>query len=350
VARLFLGIMAGMAVLGLVYALFTKDFRRANDKRKGRPGEEAPLVTPGPRTTPPAELAGLGYLPADSAVVAGLHLAELLHDPEGKQLWEKVRGGPAGPALKFVEDRTGLKPEEIDHLVLGASPGEGPPGLVVVVRTVRPYSSEALARALEPAKPLQFRGRPVYRFQLSEFIGHGLLFRASDDTLVMHLGLLPAALGVLDAIPASPRKGSQGLPPTVRSLLADKLERGSLVWTVGSLDDLPAAADLARLGGAGGGNFRTFFGDLRAFSAGMRLQSGVTLGAALQGKDERASRELAALLEKDGPQGVDSFKVLGPGGKGWTKEQGDWVLVQVRAGPGAVAELLARGMPGGARP
>jgi predicted Zn finger-like uncharacterized protein len=338
VARLVLGVMAGMAVLGLTYALLTVNFRRQNDRPKVPAGTQS--ILPGPAATPPAELAALGYLPADCGLVAGLHLAELLHDEQGKKLWQRLRQGPAGAPLELVEERTGLKPEQIEHLVLGVHTAQ--PGAVLVVRTRQPYNLSALAKVGVRTKKESFRGKPVYRFPIGP-VSEGLLFQPARDTLVLSVGLLQAKLSDLQAIPQKPSQGADGLPQAIRGCLADRLDRASLLWAAASLPDLPGLEDLVNLAGVVlPEEARILLLNLKTFAAGIRLQKDVTLGAALQGKDEAAARALAALVEKHRPPGVDSFKVIGPPGEAAPRAQRTWVLIQVRAGPGEVSNLLDR--------
>jgi hypothetical protein len=339
VARVVLGIMLGMALIGLGYALYTQSFRRANDT-KLPPGAGVPAARPGPGGKS-GDLAGLGYLPADCVVVAGIRLAEVLRDPEGQKLWTKLRGGPAGMVVDLLESKTGLHAEEIDHLALGLSPGDGQPRLIVVVRTRSPYGSEALARALEPLKPQRYRGRSVYRFALASF-GDGLLLRLSEDTLVLSLGILPAQLKVLDAIPSKEREGAEGLPASVRDLLQNKLEHGSLIWAAGSLTDVPGLPDLLRLVGVGRGELGAALLNLERFTVGIRLGPQLTLGAALQAPDEPAGQKLAVLLKQQQPQGIESFKVIGPDAGPAAQGGGFWVLVQVRATAAGAAGLIDR--------
>jgi hypothetical protein len=351
VARAVLGIMLGMAVLGLTFALFTKEFRRGHDEPQSGPGESVPLTGGTARATPPAELAGLGYLPSETTVVAGLHLAELLQEEEGQKLWQKLREGRAGAALRFVQDKTGLKAEEIDHLVLGDHPSNGVPRLVVVVRTRRPYDPQVLAKALAPARPQQEQGRTVYRFPLG-FIGDGVVIQAGAETLVLSLGVLPAEPRDFQAIPTTPRAGAAGLPQTIREMLTTRLDRTSLLWAVGGAPgELPGAADVVKLFSGSSPDVLDFLLNLKAFSAGLRLQGGLTLGAALQGKDEKAARELAALLEKLRPDGVESYTVVGPPGAAAPPDQRAWVQIQIRANPAVVVDLMDRRLaalvPGG---
>ena len=309
VARLFLGIMAGMAALALVYALMTVQFRRDNDRKKVPPGTQDVVINR-PSAMRPVDLAGLGYLPADSGLVAGLHLAELLQDDDGKKLWQQVRQGPANRLLKLVEDTTGLKAEQIDHLVVGLSSAAGQPRLVLVLRTRSPYPPEALAKALTPAKVERSQARLIYRFSAGAF-AEGLVFQAAEDTLIMSLGFLGARVDDLQAIPTKPRQGSDGLPLAIQKTLAERVNPASLLWLVASMKDLPWLADLGNLGILPE-KARATLAQLNAFGAGIRFQGGVALDGALQGKDEKAARALAALLLKKQPTGVESYTVVPP--------------------------------------
>src|SRR5690348_9656924 len=96
VALAVLGLMGVMAAAGLALALWTKPQRRANDSglkrsrlsHKRRPQRESD-VTP-PDRVAPLELGALGYLPADSDVLLGAHVAEALREAGGRQGLEKT--------------------------------------------------------------------------------------------------------------------------------------------------------------------------------------------------------------------------------------------------------------------
>jgi hypothetical protein len=329
VAYVILGIMLGMALIGLGYALYTQPFRRANDTRI--PPSAVPAVTNPGSADKPGEGADLGYLPADSIMVARVDLAAILREPEGGQLWTKLRDGPIGMMFTLLENQTGLHVQEIDHLALGLSAGEGPRRrLFVVLHTRRPYSAEALARAMASIKPERYGGRLVYRFSLAG-LGDGLLFRLSENTLVLSLGWLPAPLDVLDAIPSKARSGPEAVPAAVRDLVQNKLEHGSLAWAVGQ-SQANAFAE-----------FSSAFLNLKAFAVGICFEAGqVTLRADLQAADEAAGQKLALQLKQRPPQGVTSFKVLGPEAGVRDKNSKAWVLVQVRASAVGTADLLER--------
>lgn len=184
-------------------------------------------------------------------------------------------------------------------------------------------------------------GKLVYRLPLAS-VGEGLLYQADRDTLVASLGLLQARPEDLAGIPAKPRRRAEGLPATVRHCLKNKLARQSLVWLAGSVDDLPALQDLARLAGPASGAVGAALPNLKAFCAGLAVQQSVTLDAALQARDEKGVQRLAALLTKQQPQGIMSFKVIPPppAGEPGYEEGRAWLLLQLRATPQVMAGLL----------
>ena len=80
--------MGLMASVGMVYALYTAQMRRAYDNaRQQRPARTG--VSQGHGEEPrdnvaPAQLAALGYLPNKPNVVAAVHMEELIRNPEAK--------------------------------------------------------------------------------------------------------------------------------------------------------------------------------------------------------------------------------------------------------------------------
>src|SRR5262249_5367679 len=71
------------------------------------------------RSVPAAELSGLGYLPDDVNIVAGLHVAEVLQNPDGRALWSGLLHlGPVDLGPERLGSLVQLKPEEIDHVVV----------------------------------------------------------------------------------------------------------------------------------------------------------------------------------------------------------------------------------------
>src|SRR5437899_3021283 len=85
-ATFVLGGMATMAALGLAFALTTTQLRRSHD----RVGSADPQRAIPIRTVAPAELEGLGYLPPDTDIILGVHVAELLQEPAGRELLPRL--------------------------------------------------------------------------------------------------------------------------------------------------------------------------------------------------------------------------------------------------------------------
>ena len=74
VATFVLGNMVVVAMVVLPFALATTGFRRGNDPRRP-PVDGGPRLTSATEILAPAQLPGLGYLPDDCNVVAGIHVA-----------------------------------------------------------------------------------------------------------------------------------------------------------------------------------------------------------------------------------------------------------------------------------
>ena len=148
-----------MAGIGLAYALATVATRREHDRalprqqRKpwllGNQGnEEEPNVSA-------SALAGLGYLPASTGVVAALHVEELLDSPVGKELSSRsLKVGNRDVSLGMLKEWTGLAADEIDHVIVGVDvrnldvPDLTPP-VHIVVRTNRSDGANRIRVALK---------------------------------------------------------------------------------------------------------------------------------------------------------------------------------------------------------
>jgi hypothetical protein len=261
VARVVLGVMLLMAVTGLTYALWTTGFRRANDrgivKRPSRRPALPPLSTPVPAVAP-ARLAALAYLPRETSVLAGAHVAELLSSTAGRRLLDQpVRVAGQAVRASSLEAWTGLKLEQIDHVVVGAEAEDRlTPPVHLIVRTREPYDAERVRSALGLRTPLteetpEGGTRKVYRFT-ARGGGRQLPMRlwfADDRTLVV--GLLTVDL---TTVPSRPHRGSDDLPAAVREVLQTRVGPSAPLWAVGHSQDwrkTPAPIALAQAGQEG---------------------------------------------------------------------------------------------------
>jgi hypothetical protein len=227
-----------MAIAGgtLAFALLTTDFRRAIDTR----GEEQPEPG-GIAIIPPRSLAGLGYLPKGTNLVAGLHVAEAMHDPAGRDFLTHFQAGDFVPLPQKAAEQittaklpqfTGLTLDEIDHVVIGANldKSELIPRLTVVVQTRQPYDSEKIKTALK-AQQSPKPERELYEIQIEKTLP-GVLWFADNKTLV--LGLFTVNL---DDVPSKPSSGLAHLAHPVREVLEERMGPSAQVWLVGHSDD-----------------------------------------------------------------------------------------------------------------
>jgi hypothetical protein len=325
--------MALVAAAGLALALRTQSERRAHDAGlpHGRRPSRAVPEPPAPAGPAPAEavapdrLAALGYLAPDTSVVAGLHVAELLADDAGKRLLsDPIKVGASEFRLAALEGWTGLRPEEVDHVVLGVKADDPlPPRLNVVVRTRRPYDAAKVRAALK-ARPAVGGTKELYRFD-----GPGVplvLWSADDRTLV--LGLLATHL---EAVPLRPRDGLEALVPELRPILRERMRPAGPVWAAGSARDwanTAAAPLLERLGPADRARVRS----VRTF--GLWLQPGreVTVNGVFRCADPDAARALEQYAQTRWGKSTNLKVVV----------DDDWLTVQLRADAAAVAKALGR--------
>ena len=150
-------------------------------------------------------MTGLAYLPRDSDVIVGVHLAEWLDDKEaGKPLLDEPRPTLLDLVLKQLPRVTGLPIEEIDHVVLAGSFDK--PQVIMVVKTRRRYSLEKIAEASHRSKTPQHQDRAVYEMSLPPW-AEAIVWCVEEKTIVCVIPFKEAPklahLNGLSATPAS---------------------------------------------------------------------------------------------------------------------------------------------------
>jgi hypothetical protein len=324
-ARLIVGGMALLAVVGLIYALATVNYRRSKDFKS------VTAATPPPvKPTSPANLPALGYLPEDCCVVAGIHLGQVLDDPKGKKLLEQAQFRNANLGLAQLESWTGLKPEQIDNIALGLQPDALVRGATVVVRMRGSYSQNDLAKALQPIKATEVDGKHVYRVQSGS--PQRMIWRFDDQTLVMQVSITGVNLDDVKKFPTKPNTGAAGLPKPIQNLMEQHLDKQSILWAVGELGQvklLASAIQLLQIPPA----VKPLIAQLDAFTAGVILDKDVTLMAALRGKDSDSANALYQLFNR--PTGLQP-KLTKP-----DLTEPLWVLLQWRTDLEHTAEIIA---------
>jgi hypothetical protein len=219
-----LSIMAGMALVGLVFALLTQQQRRLRDFLPLPGDSPAPVVA-----LPPAKLAALGYLPRDVDVVLGFHVAEGLQHELGRELLERLSLGSSDMGLRALERWTGLELGELDHVVLGLKTDERLlPRVTLVVHTRAPYLPERVLAALRAGRRAERNGKTVYRFPLERPPIDAALWLADQYALV--IGLTPEDL---DDVPLTPVAELERLPPELHRFLTERLSAGTQAWAIG---------------------------------------------------------------------------------------------------------------------
>jgi len=344
VATFVLGNMAVVAMVVLPFALATTSFRRGNDPRRPEIDGGAPRPSSGPEILAPARLPGLGYLPDDCNVVAGIHVAELAEYPIGPKFLSKPaadvvdaeqRPWLVEQGLGFVEKYAGLRAEEIDHLVFGLKSDGFLPRVTVVVRTRQPYEPARVAQAQAPVVPVKHLGNHLYQFKMRP-VGDASLWCADSRTLVLMLRLDGLLARDKQLLTESPRQGLQAPPQPVRRIVSTMLAAGTPIWWAASdLDHPEMVANLLPVGEKDS-ELAKLLQKTANLTAGLRLQKDPAVLANIECPDTKAARRLAELLHTQTFAGLGTPEVAGP-------PQGSaerWVSVQFRGSPDAVVRAL----------
>jgi hypothetical protein len=265
---------------------------------------------------PAGQLAGLGYLPPDIAAVAAVRIAELMQTTAGRDMLEleKLRLGPTDLGIARFAGWLGVKPEELDHIVLGLSSTDQ---WYLVIRTRKPYDQE---RVLKPAmkdplirevRKLDDAGAlPLY---LCDFVAiqklslQPTLWLADKRTLVLFFfKVKPDEVKLFHPDP----NGSQHFTNPMRDFLGEEnglLGKGQL-WLAGSGDSLKnALLELALPA-----DYRPLLKNLSVFAVWTEIvDADLSVTWVLDYADEKAAKtveqKLAALakageVERTGPR------------------------------------------------
>ncbi len=341
-AFFILGNMLAVAVLVLPFALATTDFRRARDPSPKGGLKQSPDGTgAADARASAAELPALGWLPEDSNLLVGIHVAEVLREPAGKEFLEQPSWGPLRAALTQVEKWTGLKKEAIDHVALGVRTRQLLPRLTIVVQTHDRYDPAAFKLVLDESKPMNHQGRLLYPLQIKP-VGEGALWCVGERTLLLTLWWDGARFEeVRKGLPLAPRPPLQGLSPALRTCLEKRLPQGTPIWVAGeSIPPQMLAAILPFTRGVKG--LPAPLAKVKAFDIGVRFYSDrreVGLLGDLECADREAAVALQKFLEGRSLPEVGAAKVVGPG------DAGPWVSFQLRGDPEKLRRALKSGNP-----
>jgi hypothetical protein len=306
VGGIVLGVMLLMATTGLVYALMTVGVRRAHDRalppkmRKPfdifRKNKETGPPEPG-EAVAPARLAGLGYLPPGTNVVAAVHVEELFAGPAGKELrGQGVKIGNFELKLDTVPQWLGLAAEEIDHAVLGVRMSEEKdvqltPPVHLVVRTRQAYDPEKVRKALEASRPRQLPAagggkRTVYSARVRNLPLEVLLWLADERTFVL------ALFSKMEDVPLSPSEGASPLDSELRQVLEQRLGAGVPLWLAGHSADWQQTLLPTLLVGWKGLPVLHRFKDVRTFAIALQREKPARLLGVFRCADDASARRI----------------------------------------------------------
>jgi hypothetical protein len=209
IAGLVVAVMLGMAALGLAFALQTVGVRRANDSKGAQPPEPAVEAV----ALAPSAWPGLGFLPAEVQIVAGVRVADALDSAAGRALL-----GPLGLTDANKTTILGVTPSRVDHLVIGANVRTLPPRVMAVVHG-------SIGDAPGPGRTTEHHGKTLHRIKLWATGPEGAVWRADRRTLIA--AQLPEDF---DRVPAGPHSA---IP---HSELLDRLDPAALAWLVAKVD------------------------------------------------------------------------------------------------------------------
>jgi hypothetical protein len=327
-ALIILSIMLVMAVIGLSYALWTTKLRRSRDPKA--------LLDP-IAIRRPLELQGLGYLPKDSHVIVGLHIAEWLNDKKvGKPLLEEPRPALLDWIVKQAPRLTGMTLDEIDHMLLAASFDTRQ--VVLVVRTRRPYDLGKIAEHAKRSTTPLHQDKPLYEIALDPMLGNALLWCVEEKTLLCVIPFDTPKLEHLRALSATPRTIGEVLPAPLHEAMKERLPKQTFLWSVGRLDQLGTLKDMLQWV-PGAKTYVEAVKDLKAFAIGLEPVEGLTLTGHFHLTDAKAAAKFKTLLEGAKIEGANSQKVETPP----ADSPDQWLTWQVRGDVGVMRAWLNQG-------
>jgi hypothetical protein len=325
------GIMAMMALLTAGYALWTKDFRRQNDIKKG-------FVPIEPISQSPEEIATLGLLPPECNLLAVVNVADLRKNPVAKKAFFDEPPRSIVWLADQLNEATGLTLDDLDHVAVGALMADKLPKIFVIVQTRTAYDPQRMLKAFAPAKPVSLRDRPVVRFPLWH-VAEGMAWGMSERHIAFSFAAGLGQLKDLEAIPPRPRPKLDGFSDAVQALVKERVDKQSLAWL--AVDLVPAAGliDALSVLGARVEPLQPILGS-KALTVSFKTDADfVVLGQILP----RSAKEAEALAEKLRDidwRGEASKKIeLTP----LEAKAEPWVTLQLRYEPAKVRELLERG-------
>jgi hypothetical protein len=317
---LFAGGLA-LAVLGIVLIIFSGPLRRRSSQLPG----DVPSNQQSAVALAPAQLEAIRYLPADTNIVAGIHLANLLQTPETQALLDRIKFASFDLSAERVQKLTGLKREDLDHVVVGVKlEDEIVPRLTVLVRTRTRFDPEAVRAALHAVPTAESRRANRYHFKLDQPAVEIETWLLPEEKLLV-FGLTRADV---EAVSERPQEGVKHLAPALGKMLDVRLDPAARVWVVGNIDHWDRTL-VSKMQNAG------LAQKVRSFDVGLipskAPEKGLQLRADVNCVDAEGARAIAKYLNEHKPEGVELSL---------PEPQGDWLGMKAQIKPDDVSKLL----------
>lgn len=322
-----LGIMLTMAALTTGFVLWTKDFRRDNDHKKG-------FVAVNPATQSPEDMTVVNLLPARCTIVGAVNLADVRGNPLIKKALLEKPPRSVGFLIDQLKD-AGLSLDNLDQVAVGLDVAEVPPKIYVIAQTRGPYDENAVVKAFAPHKVTSLRNRPLVQYPLPQ-IGHGVAWCLGERHVAFVFRLEPNAAD-LAAIPDRPRTKLEGSSKKLQSLIRDQatLDQQSTLWLAADLEKKDGLDALLVF--ADTRPYKEFL-DARALTLSVKGQEDLVVLARILANSAKSAGVIEAKLNEMDARGEKSKKVfVAP------PEAEPWVTMQLRYEPAAIAEILGKG-------
>jgi hypothetical protein len=263
IAAVILGVMAVMALASLLVSLRTVHNRRARDQEP------------------------LGYLPADTNVIAALHVAKLVQEPTGREFLSRLRLGPTDVGMARLGEWTGFQIDDLSDVVLGLKVDDRLlPRLTIVLQTRQPFDDPVgksrLPAVLKDSPTVERNQKKLYR--VPRIATGAELWIAGPSTLVMSM-----LAGGMDDVPLTPRTGMDHLPRAFQSFPTDPFIAKSQAWVIGHAEHWDQTAIWPLLAPVGGAKLEPLK-DIQTFGLWVQFDRGVALKGACQCTSPAAAR------------------------------------------------------------
>jgi hypothetical protein len=271
---------------GVTTVVFTAGLLRVHIRLSSDPNAAEEVVAPPVvHHVRPIELPALGYLPADTNLIVGVHVAELMETPSGQDFLTN-----SGSILNWqsLHSWTGLKLSEIGYVVAGFKLDNNLlPRLILIIETIRPIDVEKIHASLKAGK---WPDPDAVRLVSS----HSLILAMNKKDLQ----------AIADKFPSN----SDHLSSPLRNVLKERIAPGSPVWAVGhaeNWDKTLAGTYLASLPQ----EERQILRKVQTIAVGVRVDPRPVVHAAFQCTDESSANALHAFCLQQNHNDSKDWKI-----------------------------------------